>query len=82
MKKLRLDPDALRVQSFTTHAQADRVGTVRGHDSDPSEQIGCTAQCPATVGLSCGYSCLGCTATHPGGTAVMSCRAADCTHED
>jgi hypothetical protein len=34
MKKLRLDPDALAVESFATHASGAATGTVRGRDAD------------------------------------------------
>lgn len=44
MRKLRLDPESLRVESFRTSADGDGArGTVRGHDYDTYY---CTA--PAT----------------------------------
>ncbi len=54
MKKLSLDLDALRVDSFdaTPHAWAAR-GTVRGNDS------GFTTQTTFTVGETCGESISG-----------------------
>ena len=33
IRKLRLDPDALRIDSFATDAADHARGTVRGHDS-------------------------------------------------
>ena len=46
MKKLRLNLDTLRVESFSTaRGEEHRGGTVRGHNytSDcPSQMIGCT----------------------------------------
>jgi hypothetical protein len=44
MKKLALDVDALRVESFTTQAVAGPRGTVRGHDDDTVETENCTFQ--------------------------------------
>ena len=41
MKKLALDVDALRVESFATQAAAGHRGTVRGHD-DTVETENCT----------------------------------------
>ena len=47
MKKLRLDCEELRVESFPTDATAgEQGGTVRGHDATPT----CTA---TLVGGSC-----------------------------
>ncbi|HEU0301322.1 MAG TPA: hypothetical protein VFR37_17790 [Longimicrobium sp.] len=47
MKKLRLDCEELRVESFPTNPAADeRAGTVRGHAATPT----CTA---TLVGGSC-----------------------------
>jgi hypothetical protein len=31
MRKIKLDPDGLRVESFETHASGSGNGTVRGH---------------------------------------------------
>jgi hypothetical protein len=49
MKKLRLNLDMLRVESFSTQHAADRAdGTVHGHNDPPytsdcpSQMIGCT----------------------------------------
>ncbi|HTE18416.1 MAG TPA: hypothetical protein VK689_08545 [Armatimonadota bacterium] len=41
MRKLELDVDALRVESFATQAADTRRGTVRGHD-DTVETENCT----------------------------------------
>jgi hypothetical protein len=41
MKKLALDVDALRVETFATQAVAGHRGTVRGHD-DTVETENCT----------------------------------------
>ncbi|HEX2078950.1 MAG TPA: hypothetical protein VHG08_14605 [Longimicrobium sp.] len=41
MKKLMLDPDALRVESFATQEMDARRGTVRGHD-DTVETENCS----------------------------------------
>ena len=46
-RKLRLDPEALRVHTFRTDAEPAQEGTVRGHDlSGPFTCIGDT--CPGT----------------------------------
>lgn len=42
-RKIRLNPDALRVESFGTDAAADERGTVHAHD--------------AASGQSCTYNC-------------------------
>lgn len=66
MKKLTLDPDTLRVESFATDSRMSGGGTVRGHDSNSMEN-GCTWGCPATVDATC-ISCMPChPATLPGG---------------
>lgn len=44
MKKLRLNADALRVESFPTAPVADERGTVHGHA--PTLQVG---SCPAPL---------------------------------
>jgi len=60
MKKLELDLDRLVVESFEAEpAQADREGTVRGHQSGiPSCRYPCTDwdSCPAT----CDYPSCAC----------------------
>lgn len=43
MKKLMLDVDTLRVESFTTQDVDARRGTVRGHD-DTMETENCTLE--------------------------------------
>lgn len=53
MKKLRLNLDTLRVESFSTQPAADRrSGTVRGHSQhDPTHHAGCTwAGCDGSSG--------------------------------
>ncbi|HLM66133.1 MAG TPA: hypothetical protein VK358_01335 [Longimicrobium sp.] len=44
MKKLRLNADALRVESFPMDAVANETGTVHGHA--PTLQVG---SCPALI---------------------------------
>lgn len=47
MRKLRLDVMELRVESFDAHSLAGaRKGTVRGQESDESEQESCWGTCP------------------------------------
>ena len=43
MKKLRLDPDALRIESFEASDGEARPGTVRGHEGTYGET--CITQC-------------------------------------
>jgi hypothetical protein len=58
MKKLSLNADELRVQSFPTGAARPARGTVRGHG--PSLQCPTTSPfvCPDTEYPSCGIVCL------------------------
>lgn len=57
MQKLRLDLDALAVESFQTDKTADGRGTVQGHATravdgcgSPRPSDGCSIGCPATYG--------------------------------
>ncbi|HEY0015690.1 MAG TPA: hypothetical protein VGC13_05205 [Longimicrobium sp.] len=57
MKKLRLNLDTLRVESFSTDRADHPGGTVRGYDytSDcPSEMAGCTANVYCDGSSGCG----------------------------
>lgn len=80
MKKLRMDLDELRVESFATeHDPAGAEGTVWGHQDAMRPKPG-TAGCYATK-QSCHYSCHGgacsfesCPGTCPmGGTCHETC---------
>jgi hypothetical protein len=69
MKKIQLDVDGLKVESFTTSEVSSRRGTVQAHDS----AYPCTVydSCNYTV---CGYPCGG------GGSHQMTCGAGEpCT---
>lgn len=44
MKKLSLEVDALRVESFATQAMAGHRGTVAGHDDDTRETENCSIE--------------------------------------
>ena len=63
MSKLRLDLDALRVESFETVAgAAAERGTVRAHDDSldpggPSRGATCGLTCPASCPPSCPGTC-------------------------
>ncbi|HEU0054102.1 MAG TPA: hypothetical protein VFQ39_13040 [Longimicrobium sp.] len=46
MRKLRLDPENLVVEGFTTSARMAGRGTIRGHDSYPSASTCPSANCP------------------------------------
>jgi len=61
MKKLRLDPDALHIESFEPDRVEGRHGTVRPHgwsEPDCRETVEPQATCYATCGPSC-QSCVG-----------------------
>jgi hypothetical protein len=68
MKKIKLDVDALRVDSFATSAPAASVGTVQGHMPPPTlwtcPEAGCEPDTTTsgtgggdTVDVSCGGGC-------------------------
>jgi len=51
MRKLKLDPDALRVESFDAEAaEAEKLGTVRGHNSVYSN---CAKWCESRSEVDC-----------------------------
>lgn len=54
MRKIRLHPDALRVETFQTHAVPGDPGTVRAHDaSGQSCTYACTVRDPTCNGPAC-----------------------------
>lgn len=60
MNKLRMDIDALVVESFATDASAEGTGTVRGRMDVPREDTGdvaITPPVPATQEKTCPYTC-------------------------
>ena len=62
MKKLKLDVDALAVETFATAASAARQGTVRGLDGQWSIDGGayCTVECDGGSGPYCGTAAVTC----------------------
>ena len=61
MKKLRLDVDALTVESFATDAGLRGAGTVRANAVTPSACPTDAYDCdPNTIGASCGIRCTSC----------------------
>ena len=63
MRKLRLEVEGIRVQSFTAGASA-RAGTVRGNDAtgnDPQVTCGgsCRRTCETCMGTTCESGCVG-----------------------
>lgn len=81
MRKLMLDLDTLRVESFQTDAPADARGTVRGAEATFN------ADCQTWEAPWCGYQTVefgscggGCTGTGTGGgpTNVATCFYASC----
>lgn len=85
MRKLRLDPDHLHVESFSPAREAARQGTVYGHYSYPQ---GCfppsdsndpyldTCGYATCAGDSCWQSCNGYTCGCDGGGASAQCESA------
>ncbi|HSU14941.1 hypothetical protein [Longimicrobium sp.] len=61
MRKIRLDPEALRVDSFATGAARADLGTVYGYASKPGT---CAASCFGTCVTNCDCS-LGCPSIAP-----------------
>ena len=71
MRKIRLNPEELHVDSFTTlTSESERVGTVMGQYRLPPAESGmdpcvaytdntCYASCNGTCGATCGASCYG-----------------------
>lgn len=65
MRKLRLDPEGIRVESFTAEAALARAGTVPGYlaatGDEPKVTCGgsCAATCETCAGNTCGSACQG-----------------------
>lgn len=69
MRKLRLDPDALTVDTFATAPEDALRGTVRGHESEricgpideketqPATCLGCGTGATACGGATCVWTC-------------------------
>ncbi|HEX8243676.1 MAG TPA: pinensin family lanthipeptide [Longimicrobium sp.] len=55
MKKMKLQLEALRVESFATAAAAPARGTVRGN----AAAVGCNTDAPDCDPITCGPSCIG-----------------------
>jgi hypothetical protein len=55
MKKIRLDVEQLRVDSFATERQADAKGTVHGHATPISVCATCYSMGPTNC--DCTYTC-------------------------
>ena len=71
MRKLRLDPEALRVETFVPEHGRGGPGTVYGHDSYPNGCLAPSGSDPAFE--SCGYN------TCAGITCQQSCNGYTCT---
>jgi hypothetical protein len=73
-RKLRLDLDALAVETFDTlQPHADR-GTVEGHNV-PEFTASCDPTCPASCAGSCVGSCVNTCANTCANTCLNSCYA-------
>jgi hypothetical protein len=71
MKKLRLDPDRLRVDSFALQLQASGEGTVLAHG--PSAVALCATRSPCPTGASCDLTlALTCVECSPRCTLVLT----------
>jgi hypothetical protein len=77
MKKLRLNPDHLEVQSFETSELVAERGTVRGNESQLVDScvVANTCLCNPTVEATCGAGC----GTETGSLSVCGCATAACT---
>ena len=70
-KKLKLELDALTVESFrTADEEAAGPGTVRGHDAPPTRRDTCADTCELTCGDGCVFSGYG---------SCQPATCADCT---
>jgi hypothetical protein len=84
MPKLRLDVEALEVQSFLTADERTRApGTVEGYDSHRTETlthcVSCLETCAETCdGYTCGgWTCFGDTCDYTCHTNVCACELSD-----
>jgi hypothetical protein len=75
MKKLRLEPEELRVESFSTDAAGAATGTVRGHDFTLPNCTGGTS-CYVTGCDTCDNSLDYCTCA-----CTADCATADCASD-
>ena len=60
MAKLKLNLDALNVETFQTADAGAEEGTVHGQQITPAGSCGCwytVATCPATCQITCGATC-------------------------
>jgi hypothetical protein len=83
MKKLRLELDRLRVETFELAAPGAASGTVAGHDSatgpEEPDTIVSTCDCPPTAGqATCGNPTCAWTCTCPG--TSVTCGEYTCNH--
>jgi hypothetical protein len=71
MKKLKLDVDAIAVETFATEPRAPQLGTVRGLETNVTE-FGC---CRWSIdgGAYCTYDCGGGTNNPQCSTAAVTC---------
>ena len=82
MNKLKLNLDALQVETFHTRELETVRGTVGGHYV-PKETVSCEGSCAATCAGSCVYTCAGtCGAScqHSCAFTCESCGDPTCTH--
>ena len=72
MKKLKLQLDALAVESFSTDSfPADAAGTVRGNAGTRNQDT-CQESCFGTCDYTCRYTCK-CVFTEPQVTCLQPC---------
>lgn len=82
MKKVRLDLDAIQVDSFETNGGGGQRGTVRGHYCpccccDPCVCT-CCDTCQATCAASCNGSCDSCYDSCYGTCGELTCAGRSC----
>lgn len=81
MRKLKLEIDALRVESFDTAGTRLDLGTVRAHGDVVDEEFAITTpqtQQPSCIG-SCKFSCVGTCLVSCLGSCALSCDG-NCTN--
>ena len=89
MKKLQLDVETLRVESFATQPPVRGTGTVRGHETAAwycqTQEFGCySGTCPPAT-ADCSYGCDDTTWGNTGGDCSADCSrntCAGCTNEN
>ena len=72
MRKLKLDMDALTVESFEPADRLRGAGTVRGRESEETQEVDCETE-PIPSGRDCTWNYQSCYATQCAETNPMEC---------